>query len=178
MSAGHWRACCSPRFPVRAIIAGKLVAALSLWLGAFLVSLPLHLDPGSRRRDHGPGAGARWAGRHHGGGRARIDRVADQRRLQLQQDQPGRQPVPVIALFAPTQLPSGLPQGWFFEVLLRLNPVASGLTYVSSELVGGRPWTQDLSYLVSPLLSVVLAGGALALAGPRLLQLTAEGARD
>jgi ABC-2 type transport system permease protein len=34
----------------------------------------------------------------------------------------------LIALFAPTQLPSGLPQGWFSEVLLRLNPVASGLT--------------------------------------------------
>jgi ABC-2 type transport system permease protein len=78
----------------------------------------------------------------------------------------------LIALLAPTQLPSGLPQGWFSEVLLRLNPVASGLTYVSSSLVGGHPWTQDLSYLISPLLCVALAGGALALAGPRLLQLT------
>jgi ABC-2 type transport system permease protein len=58
-------------------------------------------------------------------------------------------------------------------VLLRLNPVASALTYISSSLVGGHQWTQDLLYLVSPLLSVVLAGGALALAGPRLLQLTA-----
>ena len=36
-------------------------------------------------------------------------------------------------------------------------------------------WTQDLSYLVSPLLTVVLAGGALILAGPRLVRLTAGG---
>jgi len=79
----------------------------------------------------------------------------------------------LLILFAPTQLPSGLPQAWFFEVLVRLNPVGSVLTYISSTLVGGHSWTQDVSYLISPLLTVVLAGGALALAGPRLLRLTA-----
>ena len=67
----------------------------------------------------------------------------------------------LLILFAPTQLPSGLPQGWFFEVLLRANPVASGLTYISSLLVEGHSWTQDLSYLITPLLTAIIAGGAL-----------------
>ena len=44
----------------------------------------------------------------------------------------------LLILFAPTQLPSGLPQGWFFDVLLRANPVASGLAYISSILVEGQ----------------------------------------
>ena len=78
----------------------------------------------------------------------------------------------LLILFAPTQLPSGLPQGWFFEVLLRANPVASGLAYISSLLVEGHSWTQDLSFLITPLLTAIIAGGALVLAGPRLVRLT------
>jgi ABC-2 type transport system permease protein len=77
----------------------------------------------------------------------------------------------LLALFAPTQLPSGLPQGWFFDVFLRLNPVASGLHYLSAVLVSGHDWTRDLSYLGSPLLTVVLAGGALLIAGSRIVRL-------
>ena len=79
----------------------------------------------------------------------------------------------LLILFAPTQLPSGLPQGWFFDVLLRANPVASALAYISSMLVEGHGWTEDLSYLITPLLTAVIAGGALVLAGPRLVRLTA-----
>ena len=44
----------------------------------------------------------------------------------------------LLLLFAPTQLPSGLPQGWFFDVLLRANPVASGLAYILDPRRG--PW--------------------------------------
>jgi ABC-2 type transport system permease protein len=157
----------------RAILAGKLTAALSLWLGAFLVSIPyiwilargVGIMPSALGLDALVGT-AVAAGLGSIG--LLISVVSNSNKTSL-----AASLFLLIALFAPTQLPSGLPQGWFFEVLLRLNPVASGLTYVSSALVGGHPWTRDLSYLVSPLLSVVLAGGALALAGPRLLQLTA-----
>jgi len=76
-------------------------------------------------------------------------------------------------LFAPTQLPSGLPQGWFFDVLQRANPVASALSYLTTQLVQGAPWTEDLSYLVAPLLTVILAGGALILFAPRIVRLRA-----
>ena len=83
----------------------------------------------------------------------------------------------LLILFAPTQLPSGLPQGWFFDVLLRANPVASGLAYISSILVEGHSWTQDLALLITPLLTALVAGGALVFAGPRLVRLTGSDRR-
>jgi ABC-2 type transport system permease protein len=81
----------------------------------------------------------------------------------------------LLILFAPTQLPSGLPQGWFFDVLVRANPVDAALSYLSTQLLQGGPWTEDLSYLISPLLTAVLAGGGLILFGPRLIRLRADG---
>jgi ABC-2 type transport system permease protein len=57
-------------------------------------------------------------------------------------------------------------------VIERLNPVSSGLAYITGQLVQADPWSEDLSFLVSPVLTVVLAGGALVIAGPRLVRLT------
>lgn len=78
----------------------------------------------------------------------------------------------LLALFAPTQLPSGLPQGWFGHLLDRVNPVSSGLHFVSLVLVDGHPWTAELSYLAAPLLLAVPAVGVLLLAADRLVRLT------
>jgi ABC-2 type transport system permease protein len=157
----------------RAIIAGKLTAALSLWLGAFVVSIPyiwiLAAGVGIMTEALALGGLVGTAvAVGLGSTGLLISTVSNSNKASL-----AASLLLLLVLFAPTQLPSGLPQAWFFDVLLRLNPVASALTYISSLLVGGRPWTQDMSYLVSPLLWVVLAGGALALAGPRLLKLTA-----
>jgi len=38
--------------------------------------------------------------------------------------------------------------------------------------VEGQAWTEDLSLLITPLLTAIIAGGALILAGPRLVKLT------
>ena len=76
----------------------------------------------------------------------------------------------LLALFAPTQLPTGA-QGWFGEFLGRLNPVAAALRYTTAVLVDGHGWTQDLPYLVSPLFTALLTGGALAVAGSRIVRL-------
>jgi ABC-2 type transport system permease protein len=81
----------------------------------------------------------------------------------------------LLILFAPTQLPTGLPQGWFFDVLVRANPVDAALSYLTTQLLQGGPWTEDLSYLISPVLTAVLAGGALILFAPRLIRLRAGG---
>ena len=157
----------------RAIIAGKLTAALSLWLATFVVSIPyiwiLARGVGivSQALALGLLVGTVVAVGLGSIGLL-ISAVSNSNKTSL-----AGSLFLLLLLFAPTQLPSGLPQSWFFEVLLRLNPVASALTYISSSLVGGHRWTQDLSYLVSPLSAVVLAGGALALTGSRLLQLTA-----
>jgi ABC-2 type transport system permease protein len=155
----------------RSIIAGKLIAALTLWFATFGISIPYLWVLG---REVGILGAALAVGFCVGtilaiglgsiglliSGASNSNKTSIVASIFL-----------LLILFAPTQLPSGLPQGWFFEALLRANPVASGLTYISALLVQGHSWTQDLSYLITPLLTVIIAGGALILAGPRLVRL-------
>ncbi len=157
----------------RAIVAGKLAAGLSLWCGAFVVSTPYVWVLG-----RGLGIMAKSlilalvVGTVVAVGLAfvgmLISGVSNSNKASL-----AGSVFLLLILFAPTQLPSGLPQGWFFNVLLRLNLVTSALAYISAQLVEGDGWAENLSYLVSPLLTVVIAGGALILAAPRLVRLTA-----
>ena len=156
----------------RSIIVGKLLAALTMWFATFLVTIPYVLV---LARGVGILGQALALGFCVGtlvavglgsiglliSGLCNSNKTSIAASLFL-----------LLILFAPTQLPSGLPQGWFFEVLLRANPVASALAYISSILVEGHGWTQDLSYLITPLLTAIIAGGALVFAGPRLVRLT------
>ena len=156
----------------RAFIVGKLVAALTMWFATFVVTIPYVLV---LARGVGILGQALALGFCVGtlvavglgsiglliSGLCNSNKTSIAASLFL-----------LLILFAPTQLPSGLPQGWFFEVLLRANPVASALAYISSILVEGHGWTQDLSYLITPLLTAIIAGGALIFAGPRLVRLT------
>jgi ABC-2 type transport system permease protein len=156
----------------RSIIAGKLIAALTLWIATFGISIPYLWVLGYEVGILGAALAVGFCvgtilaiGLGSIGllisGASNSNKTSIVASIFL-----------LLILFAPTQLPSGLPQGWFFEALLRANPVASGLTYISSLLVQGRSWTQDLSYLITPLLTMIIAGGALILAGPRLVRLT------
>jgi ABC-2 type transport system permease protein len=156
----------------RSIISGKLLAALSLWLGTFLVSIPyvwvLARGVGILGRALALGfCVGTLVAIGLGAIGLLISAFCNSNKTSI-----AASLLLLLILFAPTQLPSGLPQGWFFEVLLRANPVASGLAYISSILVEGHSWTQDLSFLITPLLTAIIAGGALALAGPRLVRLT------
>jgi ABC-2 type transport system permease protein len=81
----------------------------------------------------------------------------------------------LLALFAPTQLPAGARQGWLGDLTVRLNPVGSALHYVGAVLVNGHRWTRDLSYLVSPAVTAVLAGAVLLVAADRLVRLERGG---
>jgi ABC-2 type transport system permease protein len=157
----------------RSIIVGKLIAALTMWFATFLVTIPyvwvLARSVGILGQALALGfcVGTLVAvGLGSIGllisGLCNSNKASIAASLFL-----------LVILFAPTQLPSGLPQGWFFEVLLRANPIASALAYISSILVEGHSWTQDLSYLITPLLTAIIAGGVLAFAGPRLVRLTA-----
>jgi ABC-2 type transport system permease protein len=158
--------------PRRSIIAGKLIGALSLWFATFLVSIPYVWV---LARGVGILGQALVLGFCVGTLVAiglgciglLISAACNSNKTSI-----AASIFLLLILFAPTQLPSGLPQGWFFEVLLRANPVASGLAYISSLLVEGHSWTQDLSFLITPLLTAIIAGGALVLAGPRLVRLT------
>jgi ABC-2 type transport system permease protein len=156
----------------RSIITGKLIAALTLWFATFGISIPYLWVLG---REVGI-LGAALALGFCVGTLLAIGLGSIGLLISAASNSNKTSIVAsiflLLILFAPTQLPSGLPQGGFFEVLLRANPVASGLTYISSLLVEGHGWTQDLSYLITPLLTAMLAGGALTLAGPRLVRLT------
>lgn len=156
----------------RAILGGKYAAALSLWLAAFAVSVPyiwvlargvslvgtalvLGLLVGTLLA-----AGLVAVG-------LLISALSNSNKVSL-----AASLFLLLALFAPTQLPR-LPQGWSGELLRRGNPVGAGMHYLSAVLVNGHDWTRDLSYLISPVLTLLLAGGALVVIGPRLVRLTA-----
>jgi ABC-2 type transport system permease protein len=156
----------------RAIIAGKLIAALTMWFATFIVTIPYVwvLARGVGILGEAMALGL-FVGTLVAVGLGSvgllISGVCNSNKTSI-----AASLFLLLILFAPTQLPSGLPQGWFFEVLLRANPVASALAYISSMLVEGHSWTEDLSYLITPLLTALIAGGALVFAGPRLLRLT------
>ena len=155
------------------LVAGKLVAALSLWFGAFVVSAPyiwvlaggLGIRTEALALDLVVGTLVAVGLASIG---LLISTASNSNKASL-----AASVFLLVILFAPTQLPSELPQSWFYDALLGLDPVTSGLGYVSGQLVEGHSWTEDLSALVSPLLTTLLAGGALILAGPRLVRLTA-----
>ena len=71
----------------------------------------------------------------------------------------------------PTQLPSSAQQGWAGELLLRVNPLTAGEHYVGKILVSGHAWTQDLSWLASPLAAAVVLAAAAPILGARFMLL-------
>ena len=155
----------------RSIVAGKLIAALTMWFATFLVTIPyvwvLARGVGilGQALTLGFCVGTLVA-IGLGSIGLLISGVCNSNKTSV-----AASLFLLLILFAPTQLPSGLPQGCFFDVLRRANPVDSALAYISSMLVNGHSWTQDLSYLITPLLTAIIAGGALVLAGPRLVRL-------
>lgn len=157
--------------PRRAILFGKLAAALTLWPACFAVAAPYVVVVGRGVAVAGPGlllgfvvgtvvavalaAGALVVSLLSGSNKTSVA-------VSL---------LVLLVLFAPTQLPSGAPQGGAFDVLLRVNPVAAPLHYVSSVVVSGHGYERGLSYLASPLVLGVVALGVLVVAGQRLLRL-------
>jgi ABC-2 type transport system permease protein len=80
----------------------------------------------------------------------------------------------LLALFVPSQLPMGPSPGWFFDVVLvRANPVAASLKYLSDVLVSGHAWSSGLSYLASAAIVAFAATGAVLIAADRLIRLQA-----
>ncbi len=157
----------------RQVLAGKLVATLTFWVAALLVTVPYVIVLGR-------GVGVTGVALLSGGlvgtllaagltavglvvsGLARSNRTSLAGSLLL-----------LLALFAPTQLPAGARQGRLGDVLVRLNPVASAERYLGAVVVSGHSWTRDLSSLISPALTALLAGTALVAAADRLLALDA-----
>jgi ABC-2 type transport system permease protein len=161
----------------RAIVLGKLVAALSLWFAAFVVSVPYVWVLGRGVSIVRPalllglGVGTLLAVGLAALGLL-VSALTSSNKLSLSISF-----FLLLAFFAPSQLPGGLPKGWFGDVLGKINPVGSGLHYSTAVLVNGHGWTRDLSYLISPLVLVVLASAALLILSERIVRLTAGGER-
>jgi ABC-2 type transport system permease protein len=161
--------------PRRQVAVGKLLAALTLWLAVFVVSLPYVWVLGRSVAVLGSALPlGLLVGTLLAVGLAAVGLVisglAGSNRVSLSVSL-----FLLLALAAPTQLPAGARQGWLGDLLVRLNPVASGVHYLGAVLVTGHRWTQDLSYLVSPALTAVLAGAVLLVGAERLVRLERGG---
>ncbi len=161
-----------PRFE---LTAGKLLAAFSLWVAAFAITIPYVWFLG---RGVGIVAAALAVGALVGSLLAifltslgvlvsifaRSNRVSLSLSLFL-----------LLALFAPTQFPSSAQQGWAGDLLLRADPLTAGEHYVGKIIVDRHPWSQDLSWLASPIAAAVLFTACAVYAGARYVRLNGGG---
>jgi ABC-2 type transport system permease protein len=142
------------------LIGGKLLAALSLWLAAFIISVPYIVYLA-----HGLGVtGSALAALFIVGSLVAIF-LASMAMLISIFSSSNRISLSVslfllLALFAPTQLPAGATQGWAGSALMHVNPFSSGLRYVGGIIVDGQGWTDDPTWLVSPIAGAVIFAGA------------------
>ena len=150
---------------------GKLLASLSLWVAAFVVTVPYVWILG---RGVGVVGNAVVVGFAVGTLLAIflaslgliISLFAGSNRVSLSVGL-----FLLLALYAPTQLPAGARRGWAGELLLRVNPLTAGEHYVGKILVDAHSWTEDVSWLVSPVLAAFAFAAAAVLLGGRFIRL-------
>ncbi|HYX83859.1 MAG TPA: ABC transporter permease subunit [Gaiellales bacterium] len=156
--------------PRRQLIVGKLLAALSLWLAALAIMVPYVWFLG---RGVGVVGAALAAGLAAGSLLAVFLSslgIAVSRRAASNRASLSLSLFVLLALYAPTQLPTSAQHGWAGETLLRVNPVAAGEHYVGKVIVDGHGWAADASWLLSPLVAAVAFVG-IALAGAGAVRL-------
>ena len=153
------------------LTVGKLLAALSLWLAAFLITVPYVWFLG---RGVGLVGDALATGLVVGTLLALflaslgmiVSVFASSNRLSLSLSL-----FALLALFAPTQLPASAQRGWAGDLLLRVNPLTAGEHYVGKVVVDAHSWSQDTSWLVSPIVAAAVFTVAALLVGSRWVRL-------
>jgi ABC-2 type transport system permease protein len=159
------------------ITAGKLLAALSLWVAAFAITVPYIWFLGRGIGVVGDGlatglvVGTLLAIFLASFGVV-VSVFAASSRVSLSVSL-----FALLALFAPTQLPSNAQQGWAGDLLLRLNPITAGEHYVGKLLVDGHAWRQDVSWLLSPIVAAPLFAAAACVLGARFMRLRGGASR-
>jgi ABC-2 type transport system permease protein len=158
--------------PVRRVglVAGKLLAALSLWAAAFVLCVPYVWFLG---RDVGIAGSALLSGLLVGTLLAAalasagllVSIFTSSNRVSLSIALVG-----LLALLAPTQLPAAATRGFGGDLVLRVNPLTAGSEYLYRVVVKGHGLADDLQWLLSPTLWAV-ALGVLALLASRRLRL-------
>ena len=153
------------------LTGGKILAALSLWLAAFVITVPYVWFLG---RGIGLVGDALVAGIVVGTLLAVflaslgivISVFSSSNRVSLSVSL-----FLLLAVFTPTQLPSSAQKGWAGELLLRVNPLTAGEHYVGKILVNGHTWGEDASWLISPLIAAPAFIALAGIVGARYIQL-------
>ncbi|WP_433003637.1 ABC transporter permease [Kribbella sp. CA-294648] len=156
--------------PRPAVVIGKGLAAVTLWLAAFVVAVPyvwyLGRGVGVVRTAllNGFLVGSLLSLAMIGLGLL-ISTFAESNRVSLSVSV-----FALLALFAPTQLPSSAQRGWFGDLLLRGDPFTAGLRYLGRTIINTRTFAQEGHWLVGPAIAAALTL-ALALVVSRRLRL-------
>ena len=150
------------------LVAGKLLAALSLWAAAAIVALPYVWFLG---RDVGVVAVAVGVGALVGtlvavclaslGGIVSVLSASNRWSLMIGL-------FVLLALYAPTQLPTGAKRGWAGELLQRVNPLAAGGHVLDRVVVAGQPLSDEWPWLASPLICAAVGVTVLTLRASRM----------
>jgi ABC-2 type transport system permease protein len=156
------------------LTAGKLLAALSLWIAAFVIAIPYVWFLG---RGVGIVGDALATGALVGTLLALflvslgmlVSIFAGSNRVSLSVSL-----FVLLSLFSPTQFPTSAQQGWAGDLFLRANPLTAGEHYVGKIVVDGHVWSQDASWLVSPIVAAALFAVLAAVAGARWLRLSGD----
>lgn len=154
--------------PRRELVMGKALAALSLWLGAFVVLVPYvwfigrGIDIVGVALLSGFAIGTLLAVFVAGLGLL-ISALAGSNRTSLSISL-----FILLALYAPNQLPTGAQQGWVGDLLLRIDPFSSASHYLGRIVVDGYSAGQDASWLLSPVIAAVLATAVALVFGGRV----------
>lgn len=158
------------------LVIGKGLAALSLWLVTFVVSSAYLVALG---RGVGIVAEALTAGLIVGvllavflaGFGLLLSILSSSNRMSL-----AVALFCLLALFAPSQMPTSAQNGWFGNALLHIDPFTAGLQYLSSVVVDAHSLGTDAGWLVGPLVAaVVVSVAALVAAGRMTLRVGVRG---
>jgi ABC-2 type transport system permease protein len=160
--------------PRHALVLGKGIAAMSLWLGAFILALPYLWWLG---RDVGTFGTALVGGFVVGsllalaltGLGLLISSFSSSNAASLSLSF-----FLLLALYAPTQMPTESQRGWVGELLVRADPFTSGLLYLERLIINGHALDQDIGLLLSPALAAVAMLAAVLALGVRLSLLPRE----
>ena len=126
----------------REIAVGKLLASLSLWLAAFVITIPYvwflgrGIDIARDALAAGFVVGTLLAVFLAALGML-ISLFSSSNRFGLSLSL-----FLLLALFAPTQLPTQAEKGWAGDLLIRLDPMSAGEHYIGKLIVSGHSWTQ------------------------------------
>jgi len=161
--------------PRHALVLGKGIAALSLWAAAFALSIPYLWWLG---RDVGTFGTAATSGFVVGsllalfliGVGLIFSMLSSSNGLSL-----AISFFALLALYAPTQMPTNSLRGWAGELLVRLDPFSSGLLYLERLIINGHAASQDAELLLSPVIAAVATPVSALLMARRLKLLPREG---